>query len=417
MIKIPANLEDFEKDLYKSAFKWCDNAVQNGSRIGEAIEQTVKRFENLITDIDGFKAFLQQEVTASAEPAVVIADTTGHDNTWWNDFLAEEDTVTQYWNRYYDYLNSKPSWSLKAARDIDDSTNELMNLIANPRAGVPCDRMGMVFGNVQSGKTAHYIGLINKAFDAGYSFVIVLSGMHNNLRSQTQSRIDEEVLGYETSLEDIGNYTRHKNAIGVALGKHNDVTEMVQSVTTRDEKGDFNAKTEGVSMNPPFMIVTKKNASVLRRIIRYFKKLPYAETEKGKKYIPEKYPVLIIDDEADQASINTRESYDDYGNVLDDYNPTTINGLIRQLLQLFKVRTYVGYTATPFANIFIPPNIDDERYGKDLFPRDFIVRAPRADQYIGGREFFGLAGSEDTPSMPLCEDIVEGAGYLAGFKS
>lgn len=113
------------------------------------------------------------------------------------------------------------------------------------------ERMGMVFGYVQSGKTAHYIGMINKAYDAGYRIVIVLSGIHNSLRSQTQSRIDEEVLGYETSLESIGDMTRERNAIGVGIGPYNQVETPVQSITTRDEKGDVNKKTEGVSMMPP----------------------------------------------------------------------------------------------------------------------------------------------------------------------
>ena len=209
------------------------------------------------------------------------------------------------------------------------------------------ERMGMVFGYVQSGKTAHYIGMINKAYDAGYRIVIVLSGIHNSLRSQTQSRIDEEVLGYETSLESIGDMTRERNAIGVGIGPYNQVETPVQSITTRDEKGDVNKKTEGVSMMPPLMVVTKKNASVLRKILRFFRKNYCAEIIGGKKKIPAKYPALIIDDEADQASINTRASYDDQGNILDDYNPTTINGLIRELLNIFECRSYVGYTATP----------------------------------------------------------------------
>lgn len=92
-------------------------------------------------------------------------------------------------------------------------------------------------------------------------------------------------------------------------------------------------------MMPPFMIVTKKNASVLRKILRFFRKNHCAEIIDGKKKIPAKYPALIIDDEADQASINTNESYDDQGNVLDDYNPTTINGLIRELLDIFECRS------------------------------------------------------------------------------
>lgn len=134
--------------------------------------------------------------------------------------------------------------------------------------------------------------------------------------------------------------TRERNAIGVGIGPYNQVETPVQSITTRDEKGDVNKKTEGVSMMPPLMVVTKKNASVLRKILRFFRKNYCAEIIGGKKKIPAKYPALIIDDEADQASINTRASYDDQGNILDDYNPTTINGLIRELLNIFECRSY-----------------------------------------------------------------------------
>ena len=372
----------------------------------------------MISDMECFKKFLFSEVTAYTEPSIGVCDPNLEDKPWWDEIKQDPAFKPEYWGRYYDYLLKKTAWSITAVEEIDSSTDEIMNVLANPRKGVAGERMGMVFGYVQSGKTAHYIGMINKAYDAGYRIVIVLSGIHNSLRSQTQSRIDEEVLGYETSLENIGDMTRERNVIGVGVGPHNQVETVVQSITTRDEKGDVNKKTEGVSMMPPFMIVTKKNAFVLRRILRFFRKNHCAEIIEGKKKIPAKYPALIIDDEADQASINTNESYDDHGNVLDDYNPTTINGLIRELLGVFECRSYIGYTATPFANIFIPPHIDDETYGTDLFPRDFIFRSPRADQYIGAREFFGLGDNEDIPTMPLYRKIVDGASYLGqGTKS
>ncbi|MDU2066482.1 MAG: Z1 domain-containing protein, partial [Sporomusaceae bacterium] len=251
--------------------------------------------------------------------------------------------------------------------------------------------------------------------------VILLSGIHNTLRSQTQARIDEEVLGYETSLQAQGNYFHAKNSIGVGIGKNNQIVEsfLYQSLTTRDEKGDFNIKVAGASMHPPYIIVTKKNATVLRKLINYFQKSPISESNsKNEKIIPSEYPVLIIDDEADQASINTKECFDNAGNLLDNYSPTTINGLIRKMLRLFDCRSYVGYTATPFANIFIPHHIEDDKFGSDLYPKDFILKIPRADRYIGAREFFGLTGEEDTPPMPLCRDIIEGKSYLGkGTKS
>ena len=421
MINAPKNLNDIEISLYKSGYGFCEKLVKEEHMdIATAVEQTAEKFSslNLISDIECFKHFLFSEVTAYTEPSIGVINPDLEDKTWWDELKREPSFKSEYWSRYYDYLVNKPAWSISAVEDINSSTDEIMNALANPKQGTAAERMGMVFGYVQSGKTAHYIGMINKAYDAGYRIVIVLSGIHKSLRSQTQSRIDEEVLGYETSLEYIGDMTRERNVIGVGVGPHNQVETVVQSITTRDEKGDVNKKTEGVSMMPPFMIVTKKNASVLRRILRFFRKNHCAEIIDEKKRIPAKYPALIIDDEADQASINTNESYDEHGNVLDDYNPTTINGLIRELLGIFECRSYIGYTATPFANIFIPPHIDDEKYGTDLFPRDFIYRSPRADQYVGAREFFGLGNDEDIPTMPLYRKIVNGASYLGkGTKS
>lgn len=421
MINIPKKLNDIEFGLYRSGYGYCEKLIKEEKiTIAEAVAKTAEKFSslNMISDMEGFKNFLFSEVTAYTEPSIGVCDPNLEDKTWWSDLKETPTFKSEYWSRYRDYLLRKPSWSITAVEDIDSSTNEIMNVLMNPRKDIAGERMGMVFGYVQSGKTAHYIGMINKAYDAGYSIVIVLSGIHNSLRSQTQSRIDEEVLGYETSLENLGDMARERNAIGVGLGPNNQVENIVQSITTRDENGDINNRSEGVSMMPPLMIVTKKNAAVLRKVLRFFRKNHCAEIIDGKKKIPTKFPALIIDDEADQASINTRESYDDQGNILDDYNPTTINGLIRELLGVFECRSYIGYTATPFANIFIPPHIDDERYGKDLFPRDFIYRSPRADQYVGAREFFGLGESEDTPAMPLYRKIIEGASYLGkGTKS
>ena len=413
MINTPKNLSPHEIDLYISGFKYCENLIKEQSlEISAAVDATASRYDFLISDIDLFKQFLFREVTAYTAPAIGVVADDLDDKTWWDDLRKDESFMPEYWQRYYHYLRKKPSWSITAVDEIDRSTDEIMNALANPRKGTANDRMGMVFGYVQSGKTAHYIGLINKAYDAGYRVIIVLTGIHNSLRSQTQSRIDEEVLGYETSLENIVDLTRERNAIGVGIGAHNQVAEVVQSITTRDDKGDVNKITESVSMMPPFIIVTKKNATVLRTILRFFRKNHCAEIIDGKKIIPAKYPALIIDDEADQASINTNETYDEFGNVLDDYNPTTINGLIRELLKMFECRSYAGYTATPFANIFIPPHVDSEKYGTDLFPRDFIFRAPRAEQYIGAREFFGISGDENTPVMPLFRPIEAGAAFL-----
>lgn len=423
MINIPHGLTESERNLYIAAYNRCVELQDKDltQPIGDIVKQVVSVFSAVGLNEESLLNFLLEEISAQIEPVINIVSNEMKDSNWWKERRNTDGFKTEYWTRYFDYLYKKDNWSINAVRDIDEATDDVMNVISNSHEHNSEERMGLVFGYVQSGKTAHYIGLINKAIDAGYKIIIVLSGIHNNLRSQTQARIDEEVLGYETSLQAQGNYAHVKNSIGVGIGKSNQIVEstLYQSLTTRDEKGDFNSKVAGTSMHPPYIIVTKKNSTVLRKLIAYFQKSPIAESNsKRKKIIPSEYPVLIIDDEADQASLNTNECFDNTDKLLDNYNPTTINGLIREMLRLFECRSYVGYTATPFANIFIPPHTQNDKFGNDLYPKDFILKIPRADKYIGAREFFGLDGEEETPAMPLCRDIVEGKSYLGkGTKS
>jgi len=423
MINVPHGLTESERNLYIAAYNRCVELKekQPEQSISDIVGQVISVFSAIGLDNNSLRDFLLEEISAEIEPIINIISDEMKGSNWWKQLKNTKGFHTEYWTRYFDYLLKKDNWSINAVRDIDEATDDVMNVISNAHTHVSEERMGLVYGYVQSGKTAHYIGLINKAIDAGYKIIIVLSGIHNNLRSQTQARIDEEVLGYETSLQAQGIYTHAKNAIGVGVGKNNQIVEsaLYQSLTTRDEKGDFNIKVAGTSMHPPYIIVTKKNATVLRKLIAYFQKSPIAETNSSrKKCIPSEYPVLIIDDEADQASLNTNECYDATGKLLDNYNPTTINGLIREMLRLFECRSYVGYTATPFSNIFIPPHIQDDKFGSDLYPKDFIHKIPRANGYIGAREFFGLTGEEETPAMPLCRDIIDGKNYLGkGTKS
>lgn len=417
MINIPHGLTESERNLYIAAYNRCVELQEKDltQSIATVVKQVVSVFSAVGLNEENLYNFLLEEISAEIEPVINIVSDEMKNSNWWKQLRNKDDFKAEYWTRYFDYLYKKENWSINAVRDIDEATDDVMNVISNAYEHNFEERMGLVFGYVQSGKTAHYIGLINKAIDAGYKIIIVLSGIHNNLRSQTQARIDEEVLGYETSLQAKGIYSHAKNAIGVGVGKNNQIVEstLYQSLTTRDEKGDFNIKVAGTSMHPPYIIVTKKNATILRKLIAYFQKSPIAESDcTRKKNIPSEYPALIIDDEADQASLNTNECFDNAGKLLDNYNPTTINSLIREMLRLFECRSYVGYTATPFANIFIPPHIQDEKFGSDLYPKDFILKIPRADKYIGAREFFGLTGEEESPAMPLCRNIIEGKNYL-----
>ncbi len=405
MISDIENIDKSEQHLYQAAVLRCLKLVkENQLDVKDAVEQTVQAFGMLINDAEQLKKILYQEVTQEGSPHTVIMTEDVRKRDWWSQLKNTKGFPKGYWDRYFDYLSAKPGWSTTSVQDLDDSTDEVMNALADPTKGKSDERRGLVYGDVQSGKTAHYIGLINKAYSSGYKIIIVLTGMQNSLRSQTQSRVDEEVLGYETSSEVQFELQAMQNIIGVGTVISNADVGPLQSITNRDEKGDFSKKLTTGSFMPPYIIITKKVSGVLSNIISSLSKNTIAQVVDGKKIIPAAYPALIIDDEADQASVNTKdmEKSDD---------PSTINGKIRKLLNLFECRSYVGYTATPFANIFIPHRADDDIYGKDLFPKDFIAKTPRPELYVGAREFFGLSDEEVAP-MPLMRTITEGESFL-----
>ena len=112
----------------------------------------------------------------------------------------------KFWQRYQRYLLEAKSIPESSIIRIDDFTDRILELLENPLRDGEWDRRGMVVGQVQSGKTSNYTGLICKAADAGYKLIIVLAGMHKSLRSQTQIRLDEGFLGFDTRQQ--GNSTR-----------------------------------------------------------------------------------------------------------------------------------------------------------------------------------------------------------------
>ncbi|MEI6680085.1 MAG: Z1 domain-containing protein [Mariniphaga sp.] len=294
----------------------------------------------------------------------------------------------ELWNRYRIYMNQKDSSF--PMDNLDDITDKILDKCVNPKIKGRWDRRGMVVGNVQSGKTANYTGLINKATDAGYKLIIVIAGIHNSLRAQTQYRIDEGFIGRNSS-DFIKKNTNNK--IGVGLIKAD--TE-IYSYTSTENNGDFNRPT-AVRLNVPIggksptVLVIKKNKSILENLILWL--CNYATEIEGEKKILD-IPMLLIDDEADNASVNSGTEID----------IKTINRLIRTLLNLFNQNTYIGYTATPYANIFIPSSWSEEfeanvkdvrlKVGEDLFPRDFIVNIPPPSNYIGAVQVFGYENEE-----------------------
>lgn len=249
------------------------------------------------------------------------------------------------WSGLKQTLKSK-SWSNEMIENLDLSSTGVIEQTAPPRSEKPIRVKGLVLGHIQSGKTANYSAVVAKAVDAGYRLIVVLAGMHNNLRKQTQERLKLELVDPNPA--------------------------RCTTLTSVDEQGDFEKKqnvgaNRALSVDGFTLVVLKKNASVLRNF--------HAWLAGASEDVIKRTPTLIIDDESDQASINTSKPEDD---------PTAINSHIRKLTTRFHVCTYVGYTATPFANVLVDASEDN-----DVFPRDFLINLGKPPNYFGAEELFG----------------------------
>ena len=280
-----------------------------------------------------------------------------------------------FWERYKEYLEEEKQWNPRVTANLGKISDEILDLCGDPKEPYFSVR-GLVLGDVQSGKTANYTAICNKAADVGYRIIIVLAGMQENLRKQTQERLDAEFSGRRSEyyLDPTIRQTIKNKAVGVGRHSASGTKKGVASFTsvTKDfDRGVLRSCNLSIErVNDPVLLVVKKNKRILDNLISWLNTNNTADAG-GKIDLP----LLLIDDEADNASVNTRDSNDD---------PTAINDCIRQLLGLFSKTTYLGITATPFANIFIDPEIDE-----DLFPSDFIYALSAPSHYIGADRMFG----------------------------
>ncbi|WP_055588001.1 Z1 domain-containing protein [Peterkaempfera griseoplana] len=301
-----------------------------------------------------------------------------------------------YWPRYAGLLAAK-GWSEAAVAALNEASDRVVEMLADPSDEAAYQSKGLVVGYVQSGKTANFTGVIAKAVDAGYRLVIVLGGTLNLLRAQTQRRLDMELVGRENILRGApdhesdyaddpawaqGKFLAH-GALPSTRGRF-DIVRM----TTRDN--DYKSLLQGIvalefeKQEPALplyhernlhrssarLMVVKKNKTVLAKLVKDLNKI---KTPLGE------IPVLIIDDESDEASVNTSNL------SKPDAERTAINEKISELLRILPRAQYVGYTATPFANVFIDPS-DTE----DIFPKDFLISLPRPVGYMGVQDFHDL---------------------------
>lgn len=345
-----------------------------------------------------------------------LTDNRNH-QPWYREKVAENRIDFRFWNRYKKYLLNIKNWPVATVNRLDEITDDIIERIEDPTdRNRAFDRRGLVVGYVQSGKTANYTGVINKAIDSGYRVIVVLSGMHKNLRSQTQIRIDEEVIGRDTSDQ------AQVRRIGVTT-LPNEGYINVDTFTTQDDGGDFSRafaqQLGGVQpgSDRPMLLVVKKNVSVLRNLIRYFTECldtignEYVLRVGNNPPMLNNLPLLLIDDEADQASVDANPQFNEDGEL----DPTSINRNIRQLLNLFNQKAYVGYTATPFANIFIQHETDHSTYGRDLFPSSFIISIEPPSNYFGPVQVFGLNNDENERGYPIHISVSDASQENSAF--
>jgi hypothetical protein len=306
-------------------------------------------------------------------------------------------TAWRFWPRLDDYLRTVDRLPPAVLHEINASTDLTLRRLESPDRPGTWDRRGLVVGHVQSGKTTHYTALAAKALDAGYQIVIILAGIHNSLRSQTHERIDRHLIGRDSTalinaVREHGRMERTEGLTGVGevdwrLGRP-DLPFTLLTCTTSADDGDFKtnvAKQIGFQVGPGsrLVLVVKKHATILRKLIDWLQVQHAGRVAEGR---PIPNPALVIDDEADHASINTARD--------PEADPTKINALIRELLMSFRRVGFVGYTATPFANIFAYHKQMAGALGPDLFPRSFILNLKAPSDYIGPSLVFGHPGDE-----------------------
>lgn len=290
-----------------------------------------------------------------------------------------------YWNRYALYLEQDAMRTSGVIAAIDDVSDKIVDLAGDPNVIGTLHRRGLLLGDIQSGKTSNYIAVMNKAADVGYKVIILLTGTIESLRRQTQERVDEGFIGRSSKAY----LQRNSQTIKKGVGSK-DSRRFATGFTT--ESSDFRAaavRSMNASLsnmtNEPVVFVLKKNSKTLQNLIGWLE--DYNADNKGVIDLP----LLLIDDEADNASINTRA----------DNDPTTINKHIRRLLELFTKSSYIGVTATPFANIFILPEKTEDMLNDDLFPADYIYALDPPTNYIGGNEIFGDDAAFSGSLMPI----------------
>jgi hypothetical protein len=313
-----------------------------------------------------------EEITKEEE-IILVGGGTVYDPKTFTPWLAErrESVSHKRWNAYEQLLVSR-DWAKSVIDDLESQTDEVVELLGDPTDQADSARRGLLLGEVQSGKTATYIGILNKALDYGYRLIIVIGGHTNDLRRQTQVRMDSDLIGFDTSRIGENIAISALDPLGVAEFDGSIKANVLTTVDSDFSKSKTRAGVNWIQDTLPTVLVIKKNATVIQNVTTYIKQ----QTKGGRLDMP----LVLIDDEADWGTPNTGS----------DTDPTKVNAAIRRLLDTSRRSSYLGITATPFANIFIDHTAENEDLGQDLFPADYIRVMSSPSNYQGiGRYFQG----------------------------
>lgn len=339
MLDNSGDLKDYE-DYFRLLYEDRGLSFEEIRKKGEKILKNPVLLETAIQNLKKY----QDDIIHIQIPRVISA---GAPKGW---YFGPKDADT-FWPKYKEYLKVEKEFNNDVIDSIDDATTKIIAFMRSPNED-HFKIKGLVVGYVQSGKTANYMGVISKTADTGYKLFIVLTSCNNKLRRQTQSRIESDLCNL------------NKSNWHLLTTKKNDFRANEPDPNSKLSKG-FDESGKKVRDLDRTICIVKKNSNRLENLIKWLKK---ADSEKL-----DTTPVLLIDDEADQASINTKSKED----------PSTINRKIREIIDLLNKVAYIGYTATPFANVLIDP------LSQDLYPEDFIFDLPKPKRYFGSERIFG----------------------------
>jgi len=359
---------------------WTSGTSRNTAERRRIIHELLLSGAELEQRIDELLPFYHLE-----EPVIVLEQA----SDW---YKPQRGTRDYYWSTYTKYLREKKGWEDRATHSLGNATLAIVECLANPESKQVYKSRGLVMGYVQSGKTANFAGVIARAADAGYRLIIVLAGTWNILRDQTQRRLDKELLGKELLQNDETYQTTPPEDWDEFLEHGFNPKDRGHFTWQRLTRPDIDFQRLGAAISvleferpdrarplfdpvnlhscPVKLLVVKKNSAILKKLISNLRTIETRLSE---------VPALVIDDESDQASINTVSPE----HRVDGKERTAINERIVELLGMLPRCQYVGYTATPYANALVDP--DDP---EDLFPKDFIISLEKPAGYMGVLDFF-----------------------------